>query len=306
MIEVQQAAALPGHQHPIYTVCNSRKEHIIFTGGGEASVVEWSLKTLLPIKILFKTKGSIYALHSPEELNLLVSGDRTGAIFAFDFEKQEIVKELNHHKKAIFDIQSYGHDLYTASEDGSICQWSLDNWEKKAEVQLGADTIRALAVSPNGRYLAAGCRDSSIVILLAEDLSICHRLEGHTMAVFSLAFSPDGQFLLSGSRDAQLMVWSVPVFNLYKQIPAHLFAINSIAWHPEENLFTSASMDKSIKIWDGETFQLRKIIDLSKSTGGHRLSVNKICWNRYANQLVSVSDDKMVMVWDVKAGDQSV
>lgn len=299
MINISQKAVLPGHQHPIYTLEISQKPTIFFSAGGEASVVEWSLKKMQHIKIMFKTLGSIYALHAPKSFNTLIAADRKGLITIFDFVTNKIHNTDQIHHKPVFDIKSCNNYFFSSSEDGTICKWSLKTLECVRQVKISDQTIRSVSIHPTKNIIAAAGKDNFIYLLEKETLQVIQILEGHTLPVFSITFSPNGKYLLSGGRDAQLKIWDVEkAFTLKENIPAHLFAINHILFLGNSDFFASASMDKSIKIWNINDFQLYQIIDQAKMNG-HTLSVNKLAWDDSSKTLISASDDKMIMLWNV-------
>lgn len=295
----EKITELTGHYNPIYTVELSQKPGILFTGGNDKGLVEWSLKEYAFIKVMFPVPTSIYAIHCPVGYPLMFAGLRSGQVLVFDFMQQKIIKSLNHHLKPVFDIKSISgkKELLIASEDGTISVWHLDTLELLHQVKVSHDTIRSIALSADEKQVALGCRDNLVSIYSLEDYTPVTVLHGHTMAVFTTAYTPDNKYILSGSRDAQLKIWDAKTFTLVKNIPAHLFAINHIACHPTLPLFATASMDKSIKIWDADDFRLVKIISREKGYPAHVLSVNKLAWN--GNQLISAGDDKVVMVWGI-------
>jgi len=300
MISVQKITELTGHSNPIFAMELSQKPGIVFTGGNDKGVVEWSLKRMEFIKVMFPVAASVYSIHCPEGYPLLFTGLRSGQVLVFDFIQQKIIKSLNHHHKPIFDIKTVNHknELLIASEDGTVSIWSLDTLELLHNIHVSNDTVRCISISPNQKQVAFGCRDNQVRIYDLEDYTIIKSLTGHTMSVFAVQYSPLGDYLVSGSRDAQLKIWDTTTFELRENIPAHLFAINHIAFHPTRPYFATASMDKSIKIWGADDFKLYKAISREKGYEAHRLSVNKVVW--VGDQLLSCSDDKTIMVWDVK------
>jgi centriolar protein POC1 len=50
---VEKTAELTGHSNPIFTLELSQKPGILFTGGNDKGLVEWSLKTNAFIKVMF-------------------------------------------------------------------------------------------------------------------------------------------------------------------------------------------------------------------------------------------------------------
>ncbi len=70
-----------------------------------------------------------------------------------------------------------------------------------------SDTVKALAIAPNGKVLASGGNERVIKLWdLATQTEIC-TLTGHTEYVKALAFSPDSKLLVSGSLDDTLKIW---------------------------------------------------------------------------------------------------
>jgi centriolar protein POC1 len=300
MITVTKSAEFTGHTNPIFALTLSQKPGILFTGGNDKGVVEWSLKTNSFIKVMFPVAASVYAIHCPQDYPLMFTGLRNGNVLAFDFLKQELLSPFRHHQKPVFDIRSVNtkKELLVASEDGTVSIWSLDTMQLLHTIKVSNDTVRCISISPDEKQAAFGCRDSEIKIFDLEDYTLLNVLKGHTMAVFSLQYSPAGDYLVSGSRDAQVKIWDTTTFELIQNIPAHLFAVNHIAFHPTQPYFATASMDKSIKLWGADDFKLYKVISREKGFDTHRLSVNKVVW--YNNQLLSASDDKKIILWDVE------
>jgi centriolar protein POC1 len=296
---VEKIAELTGHGNPIFTLELSQKPGILFTGGNDKGLVEWSLKDNAFIKVMFPVPASVYAIHCPADLPLLFTGLRNGDVMVFDFLKQQLAIPLKQHQKPIFDLKSVNNkqELIVASEDGTISIWSLKTLALLYTVKISDDTVRCIAISPDEKRVAFGCRNNQIHIYDLEDYTLMKTLHGHTMSVFSLQYSPAGNHLVSGSRDAQVKIWDANTYNLLYNIPAHLFAVNSIAYHPSQPYFATASMDKSIKIWGATDFKLYKNISREKGYASHQLSINKLAWN--GDQLLSVSDDKKAMIWKV-------
>jgi len=299
MITVQKATELTGHSNPIFSLALSQKPGILFSGGNDKGVVEWSLKSNSFIKVMFPVISSVYAIHCPEGYPLMFSGLRNGEVLVFDFIQQKLLPGLRLHRKPVFDIKSVNSkkELLVASEDGTVSIWNMDTLQLVHTIKVSADTVRTISISPDERQVAFGCRDNDVQIYDMEDYAHIGTLKGHTMAVFSTQYSPDGSYLVTGSRDAQVKIWNTTTFELMQNIPAHLFAVNHIAFHPEQPYFATASMDKSIKLWGSDDFKLYKIISREKGFETHFLSVNKILWHN--GQLLSTGDDKRIILWDV-------
>lgn len=291
---LSKVANLEGHEHPIYALCISQKSHILFSGGGEGAVVEWSLKNLSPIKVMFKTRASIYALHCPTSLPLLISGDRLGQISVFNFIEQKLVFQKQLTAQPIFGLCTIEHLLYFTSEDGKLRIFDLEKLEIVSEISISDQALRSITYDDNDTiYL--GSKDNRIYHYSIKNERIIKSYEEHTLPVFSLCYDLVKNRLLSGSRDAQLKVWNEGIAH---NIPAHMYAINSIVNIPDKSLYVTSSMDKSIKVWDANTYDLLAIGD-SNRNDGHLKSVNALAYTSFENYLVSAGDDRMIMVWNL-------
>ena len=106
MIIAEKIAELTGHANPIFTLELSQLPGILFSGGNDKGLVEWSLERNEFMKVLMPVPASIYAIHGPANYPMLLAGLRNGDILIFDFIEQKIVKTLKQHQSAVFDIKS--------------------------------------------------------------------------------------------------------------------------------------------------------------------------------------------------------
>jgi len=69
--------------------------------------------------------------------------------------------------------------------------------------------VTSVAISPDGRWVAAGSLDTVVRIWEVATAKLVERLRGHRDSVYSVAFTPDGRGLVSGSLDKTLKYWDV-------------------------------------------------------------------------------------------------
>ncbi len=75
--------------------------------------------------------------------------------------------------------------------------------------QEPADAVHCLAVSPDGKLLAAGGAYKEAHVWSVNDGKLVHTIKGHADWVTGVAFSPDGKLLVTASLDKSLQIWKV-------------------------------------------------------------------------------------------------
>lgn len=300
-MEIQKAGTLSGHQNPIFTVENGSEPKVLFTAGNDKGVVQWNLETMAFERIVLPVQSSVYKLYLIPGTSLLAVGMRSGHVSIVDTGTGKAVAKLEHHQRPVFDIIAFTDkpELILSSEDGSVSVWNRRDFSLLYHFSVSEETVRTIAISPDGKTVVFGTKDGKIKLYDAIEYGFMTEIAAHTLPVTSLRFSPDGEHLLTGGRDAQLNVYDTGDFSLHKTFTPHMFTVYAIEYHPTLPVFATGSRDKSIKIWSADDFRLLRIISLEKGFDCHRLSINDIVWNPLKNQLISVSDDKTAMVWDV-------
>ena len=67
----------------------------------------------------------------------------------------------------------------------------------------------SVAFSPDGKLLASGGDNNTIMLWDVASGTLTKTLTGHADVVWSVAFSPDGKLLASGSYDKTIKIWRV-------------------------------------------------------------------------------------------------
>ena len=115
-----------------------------------------------------------------------------------------------------------------------------------------ADSVFAVAFSPDGTLVATGSGDQAARLWDAASGLLIRTLTGHTRAVNGVAFSPDGTLLAtSGSIDKiAARLWDVATGQAARTLVGHTQAVNGVAFSPDGALLaTSGSIEQTIRLW---------------------------------------------------------
>ncbi len=154
-----------------------------------------------------------------------------------------------------------GTQIVSAADDKVIRVWDIETAStvRTLRGQIGDGNrgkIYALALSPDGRYLAAGGRiveagegTHPIRIYDFKTGEMVAVLSGHNDAVLSLDFAPDGKFLVSGSTDDTAIIWDFATRRALHRLRLHAGDINRAVFTGDGERVVTGSDDRTLGLW---------------------------------------------------------
>jgi len=98
-----------------------------------------------------------------------------------------------------------------------------------------------LAVSPNGKKLAAALANYSVVLFNLETMTEEFRLKGHKDEIFGMTFSPDGKTLATASWDSTVKLWHVASGEPLLTFKSKFGVTWSVAFAPDNSMLAFGS-----------------------------------------------------------------
>ncbi|KAG8739326.1 hypothetical protein FRC10_005784 [Ceratobasidium sp. 414] len=160
-------------------------------------------------------------------------------------------------------------------------------------------SIRSVAYSPDGAYIASGSDDQTVRIWDAQTgQPVGQTLNGHTDSILSVAYSPDGAYIASGSDDETVRIWDARTGRPVGQpLNGHIRSVQSVVYSPNGAYIASGSYDRTIQIWDAQTGQ-----PVGQPLNGHTGAVRSVAYSPDGAYVASGSSDKTVRIWEAQTG----
>src|SRR5260370_21914726 len=140
------------------------------------------------------------------------------------------------------------------TEGGEVILWNVAAGKEIRRVRAGI----AHASSPDGKTLATGQRDGTVVVWDSSGREL-RRLKGEDRPVTVLGFSPDGKVLASGharvvfrddgpgagKNDCAVRLWDVASGKELHRLAGHGAAVTAALFSPDGRLLATAGSDSA-------------------------------------------------------------
>ena len=244
-----------------------------------------------PDSTVLEERPDIRCIASHPRGGFLAGGSANGALYWWSASTGHLLSKFAAHEGRISDLSfsGTGEVLASCGGDGVVHIWDVTDEtprrRNEPEWRLGTrEQVTTVAVSPDGRQVAAGVGR----ILFLRDLSLGElgesRQVGHSATIQDLAFRADGQSLASVGADHSVRFWT----SLQKAAAEHIIAIEqmeklkALACGPADGVYgglVAAADDRgSVRVFSlhtGLPFGLSSMIpdvaDMSFTADGRRL-----------------------------------
>ena len=208
----ERLKTLQGHPRRVNDIAISPDgQQLVSVSGAVRDIRIWDFENGNLIDTLTEDIGPIRCVDFTSDGKLFITGsignDRT--IQFWDANTLELLHTSPKQAGYINDLAVSTNGKVVAAVRNYIKVWDLIDASVLQNIKGPSLEINALAVSPDGSYVATANKEGTVMIFDIITGQNVATLEGHNGWVRTVAFSPDGNYLYSGAEDKVVKVWQL-------------------------------------------------------------------------------------------------
>jgi WD40 repeat protein len=182
---------------------------------------------------------------------------------------------------------------------GQIIIWDTATGKALHQIDDASLGIQDLALSPDGKQLAAACASGEVKVWLLERLQLPPKIMPNEAINIphAIAFSPDGKRLAAACMKSNTQVWDLES-NQVRRLLIHRGNASGVAWSPDGRWLATTGRDHIVHLLDANTLAETRKFDAYANATCLRFSPDsrRLAVGNYRGQ---------VFVWDLGAGTDS-
>lgn len=223
------------------------------TVSDDSDLIVWNLENG-DVLHRFKGKGEkvLSLAVSPDERHVAIaSWENEARIYDLDASPPRQVAILDEHRNNVNAVtfSTDGRQVFTASYDGGIRQFDLEDGEFQRELYNTGWGINTLKALPDGRSLLFGVTDGKLGVLDIASGKETKILPPHSRPVLSLALSRDGTRAASGGGEGLIRVFDLEDFELLEEFQNPYGPVWGLAFSNSANQIFYAGLDDEVHLW---------------------------------------------------------
>ncbi len=225
---------------------------------------------------------------------LTVSGD--GAVRAWDTRIGDLVwqKEDANPQRAFFAMGD--SQIVVIERDQDVAIYALDSALPLRVFPGYTATIGPAAISPDGRLLALGAVDGTMIVWdLVSDEQL-YTVRAHASPVRGVFFSPDGALLATVSDEPVVRLWDVQTGETRAVLADFEGPPQMVAFSPD-SARAAVNFRSGVRVWSTRDGALLRAIQTAPGVANRAIAFAGM------NYLVGAGGPDTVSMWDLDTGD---
>jgi WD40 repeat protein len=275
------------------------------TGMWNGAVGVWDLQT---VQLRWQSKGGphtghVKALEFARDGHSLVSFADDGSVVTWDAESGAVLSDAVIEPSYCAACAPDAGVVVTRGKENQVRVWDLQTGQPRGDLLGLPRGPSSLAVSPDGRLVAAGgCLTKEIVLWDGQTGAEVRRLQSAGTCTDSLSFSDDGSLLASADPfalpgPAQLHLWEVATGALEVSFPMPFPLDAGDVTFTADGRAIAASLSRCSQVWDLQGREQPRSFP-----AGPLAMVEAVAFTRDGRLLVESVEDGTLLVRDRQSG----
>ncbi len=305
-----QPAATFTHDAIVRSVSISADGNVVAAAGDDNLVRLWDVATGKERERLAGPTAAVLAVSISADGHTLASGAADNVARQFF---PAVLSAVAAHEGEIHDVafSADGKEVFTTGADKLVKRISigLDDAPDAGANDANSDapfagptaSIRAIAASRDGKYVAAGGNDMTLYVWTAADGKSVATIKTPA-AITSLATSSDGRTIVAAGADNAIRNYALLEadgqwqLNLMHESLGHEGAVTSVSLADDDRTLWSVAADSTAKRWLVASAFPRQTFS------GHNGPIYDLSYRADGRLLASASGDKTIRAWDTTDG----
>ncbi|MDX1925561.1 MAG: c-type cytochrome domain-containing protein [Pirellulaceae bacterium] len=179
---------------------------------------------------------------------------------------------------------------------GEVLLLDIENGQVQQRLQGHADAAYCASASADGKWIASGSYDKSVIVWERATGKPARTLSGHNGAIYDLDFDATSSLIATASADQTVKLWSISGERL-DTLGQPQGEVLSVRFAPNGNHIFAAGVDRQIRKWQVVSRKEPAINPLLVARFAHEDDVLQIAFLG-GDRLISTSVDRTVKLWD--------
>ena len=167
-------------------------------------------------------------------------------------------------------------------------------------LDAGTTKPRDVAISPNGKYLAAVGSQTAIKLWEMPEARLkTDRFTGHVDSVQEIVYTPDGRQIVTGGVDGTIRIWQARTGRPLRVLQCDNWIVG-LGVSPDGMKIASCSLDDTVRLWDAQSGR-----EIFRLPGHGRMGGNMnygVGFDRTGKRFLSFGIDLNLRVWSTETG----
>ena len=179
---------------------------------------------------------------------------------------------------------------------GEVLLLDIENGQLQQRLQGHSDATYCASASADGKWIASGSYDKSVILWDRVSGKPVRTLQGHNGAIYDLDFDATSSLIATASADQTVKLWSIAGERL-DTLGQPQGEVLSVRFAPNGNHLFAAGVDRQIRKWQVVSRKEPAINPLLVARFAHEDDVLQIAFLS-GDRLISTSVDRTVKLWD--------